>query len=104
MSPYLQAKVCVKQSNADSQFYGEKFVKQPKQVFLANFCARAAKHLALLLILMILARAQGWSEASDFALACLAAMAMTAHLSGRAIRPPVAVDLKSAALRARARN
>lgn len=106
MSPYLPTKACVKQSRAPSQFYGEMHVKQPIQVFLANFCARAAKHLALLLILMILARAQGWSDASDFALACLAALAMTVHLSGRVFRPPTPLDLKSAALalRARARN
>jgi hypothetical protein len=106
MSPYLQTKVCVKQSRYYSQFYGEMLVKQPIQVFLANFCARAAKHLALLLILMILARAQGWSDASDFALACLAMLAMTVHLSGRVFRPPTAPHLKSTALslRARARN
>lgn len=76
------------------------------QVFLANFCARAAKHLALLLILMILARAQGWSDASDFALASLAALAMVVSLSGRVLRPPAALDLKATvlALRARARD
>ncbi len=78
-------------------------MKQPVQVFLANFCMRAAKHLALLLILMILGRAQGWQAASDFALASLATLGMVLHLSGRAFRPLPGGELNAAVLQARAR-